>query len=297
MTDDNRTPVTVIGLGAMGRALAGAFLDNGHPTTVWNRTAGRAGELAARGAAVAATPGEAITASPVVVVCVLDYDAVHEVLDPVAGFLAGRTLVNLTNGTPGQARRTAGWAAGHGAHYLDGGIMAVPPMIGGTGAFILYSGSAEAFGAHERTLGVLGSAMNLGEDTGLASLYDVALLSAMYGMFGGFLHAAALLGSEGIPVSSFTPLLVSWLHAMTGSLPEMAKAVDSGDHPATGSNLGMQAAAYVNLLEASRDQGVGTELVEPMRALLDRGVAAGHGGDGLASLVGLLRAEPVKLHG
>lgn len=39
-------PVSVIGLGAMGRALAGAFLDAGHPTTVWNRSPGRAGELA-----------------------------------------------------------------------------------------------------------------------------------------------------------------------------------------------------------------------------------------------------------
>lgn len=37
--------VTVLGLGLMGRALAGAFLRDGHPTTVWNRTEEKAGDL------------------------------------------------------------------------------------------------------------------------------------------------------------------------------------------------------------------------------------------------------------
>ncbi|MEV4160384.1 NAD(P)-binding domain-containing protein [Nonomuraea dietziae] len=126
MEDANHTPVTVIGLGAMGRALAGAFLENGHPTTVWNRSIGKAEALAARGATVANTVDEAIAASPVVVICVLDYAVVHEILDPLSGSIAGRTLVNLTNGTPKQAREAAEWATGYGADYLDGGIMACP---------------------------------------------------------------------------------------------------------------------------------------------------------------------------
>ncbi|MFC7722700.1 NAD(P)-binding domain-containing protein [Nonomuraea recticatena] len=39
---DHRTPVTVLGLGSMGTALAEAFIEAGHPTTVWNRTASKA---------------------------------------------------------------------------------------------------------------------------------------------------------------------------------------------------------------------------------------------------------------
>ncbi|MER6901101.1 NAD(P)-binding domain-containing protein, partial [Amycolatopsis sp. NPDC000740] len=49
MTGDIRTPVTVVGLGSMGRALAGAFLAAGHPTTVWNRTPDKAAPLVAGG--------------------------------------------------------------------------------------------------------------------------------------------------------------------------------------------------------------------------------------------------------
>ncbi|MFC4063093.1 NAD(P)-dependent oxidoreductase [Planomonospora corallina] len=294
MTDSGRPPVTVIGLGDMGRALAGAFLDRGHPTAVWNRTASRADALAARGATVAATPAEAIAASPLTVVCLLDDGAVRKVLEPAAATLRGRTLVNLTNGTPGQARETAAWAAGQGAEYVDGGIMAVPPMIGGPGALVLYSGSPAAFTGHEATLGALGAARHLGTDPGLAALYDVALLSAMYGMFGGFFQAVALTRSEKVPAAEFTPMVAAWLGAMMESLPALAEAVDSGDHSATGSNLRMQAAAYVNLLDAAREQGVGTELMEPMRALLDRAVAAGHGDGDLSSLVDLLRTAPAN---
>ncbi len=312
MNTDDRAPVTVIGLGAMGRALAGAFLDTGHPTTVWNRTAGKGGELTERGATEAATVAEAVAASPIVVVCVLDYDAVREVLGApgvldvpegsgtpgtpgtVAGLLAGRTLVNLTNGTPRQARELARWASERGADYLDGGIMAVPPMIGSPGSLVLCSGSPETFAAHERTLSALGTVSHLGEDAGRAALYDIALLSAMYGMFGGFFQAVAMVGSEKVPATEFTPLVVSWLNAMITSLPEMAKAYDANDHSATASNLGMQAEAFVNLLDAGRDQGVSTELLEPMGTLLHRGVAANRGDDDLSALIGLLRTDSAR---
>ncbi|WP_440081483.1 NAD(P)-binding domain-containing protein [Streptosporangium sp. LJ11] len=107
MTHDHPTPVTVLGLGPMGRALAGAFLANGHPTTVWNRTAARAEDLVARGAIRA---------------------------DTVADALKGRTLVNLTADTPERARLMAAWAAELGVDYLDGAIMTPTPTIGGPAA-------------------------------------------------------------------------------------------------------------------------------------------------------------------
>ncbi len=117
--------VTVLGLGRMGSALAAAFLAAGHSTTVWNRTPGKADELAARGARHAGSVAEAVAAAPLVVVCVADDEAVHQLLDPLDGALAGRTLVNLTTGTSAQARANAAWAKERGAAFLDGAIMAV----------------------------------------------------------------------------------------------------------------------------------------------------------------------------
>jgi len=76
------TRVTVIGAGMLGSALARAFMAAGHATTVWNRSAGKADDLIANGAIRATTIGEAIAASPLIVICVSDYDAVRDGRDP-----------------------------------------------------------------------------------------------------------------------------------------------------------------------------------------------------------------------
>ncbi|ASQ98716.1 NAD(P)-dependent oxidoreductase [Streptomyces violaceusniger] len=287
----SETPVTVLGLGDMGTALARALVTAGHRTTVWNRTAAKAEALTAEGALTAATAGEAVAASPLAVVCLLDYDSVRQVLDPLGEALSGKAVVNLTNGTPRQARDLAAWAAGHGAQYLDGGIMAVPPMIGTPAAFLLYSGSPAAFAAHRAVLDLFGESHHLGEDPGRAPLYDLALLSAMYGMFSGVLHAYALVRSDGVAAADAAPLLGRWLTAMSGAVDGYARQIDSGDH-ATGvvSNLAMQSAAFVNFTGSARDQGISPELIAPIGDLMARRVADGHGHEGLSGLVELLGA-------
>ncbi|MGX5840486.1 NAD(P)-dependent oxidoreductase [Mesorhizobium sp. ArgA1] len=282
--------IAVIGLGAMGTALAGAFLDKGHGVTVWNRSSAKAEALAARGAVVAVSVEDAVRSSKLIVVCLLVYDTVHEMLAPAQLALSGRTVVNLTNGTPEQARAMSDWVVGHGADYIDGGIMAVPPMIGGRHALILYSGSRQAYDAHAGQLDALGTSRYLGEDAGLAPLYDISLLAGMYGLFAGVLQALAMTGAAGIPAGEFMPLLMSWLHAMQGGLPKWAEQIDAGDHTSNVvSGLGMQADAFVNLIDTSRSADVSTELILPMQDLMRRGVAAGKANADLSSLVELLQ--------
>jgi 3-hydroxyisobutyrate dehydrogenase-like beta-hydroxyacid dehydrogenase len=150
--DRDRSPVTVLGLGPMGSALAGAFLAGGHRTTVWNRTAAKADALVARGAVRAHTVAEAVQASPLVVVCVIDYDAVRTILDSAADALPGRTVVNLTADSPERARAMAEWADEHDVAYLDGAIMTPTETIGGPEAVVLYSGPREVFDAHRPAL-------------------------------------------------------------------------------------------------------------------------------------------------
>jgi 3-hydroxyisobutyrate dehydrogenase-like beta-hydroxyacid dehydrogenase len=286
-----KTPVTVLGLGAMGTALARAFLAAGHPTTVWNRTPGRSPELDELGVTRASSVADVLAVSPLIIVCLLDDDSVRTTLAPAATELAGRTLVNLTNGTPAQGRRTADWAAQQGAEYLDGGIMAVPVMIGGPAAFILYSGSEVAFERHQAALAALARPQYVGSDPGLAALNDLALLTGMYGMIGGAAHALALVSSEKISPTAFTTdLLIPWLTAMLGTLTQIANDLEYGAAPgAAGSNLAMQAAGYHNLIDASVEQGVNPAMLTPMGELLKRAVAEGHGDEDLAVTVRLLR--------
>lgn len=286
------TNISILGLGAMGQALAARFLQRGHTVTVWNRTPGKAAALIAQGARERKSAAEAIAASDLTVICVLDYAAADSVIDHSASVLSGRALVNLTNGTPAQARATAKRVSGLGAAYLDGGIMATPPMIGGEHALILYSGSRANFDAHAGSLEALGAANYLGADPGLASLHDLALLSGMYGVFAGFFHASALVDSEGIRASAFLELLGPWMAAMMGELPGYAKKIDSGRHGVdVVSNLGMQAASLDNILTASREQGVATDLLDPLLALFRQRAGAGFGQEDISGIFELIRRK------
>ncbi|MEV7548387.1 NAD(P)-binding domain-containing protein [Amycolatopsis sp. NPDC089917] len=291
MSEHGKTPVTVLGLGAMGTALVEALLAAGHPVTAWNRTASRAEGVAAKGAAVASTVSEALAANEIVIACLLDYDSVHEVLDPAAAGLAGRQLINLTNGTPGQAREMSFWAEELGAEYLDGGIMAVPPMIGTPASFIFYSGSGGVLARARMALDTFGGVNYLGADPGLAPLYDLALLSGMYGNFIGVIQAYTLVGSAGVKASELAPVLRGWMEAMLSSfLDRAAEQIDSGDY-GTGvvSNIAMQAAAFPNLTKAASEQGVSAELLAPLQSLMDRRVAAGHGAEDLVGVIEILK--------
>ncbi|MFF0724873.1 NAD(P)-dependent oxidoreductase [Streptomyces sp. NPDC004134] len=285
----DKTPVTLLGLGAMGTALARTWLAAGHPTTVWNRTPARAEALAAEGARRADSPAAAVAANTLVVVCLLDDVSVGEVL---AGTdLAGKDVVNLTTSTPAQARDRAAWAGERGARYLDGGIMAVPPMIGvpETGGYVLYSGPLDVFDDHRDTLAVPTGATYVGEDPGFAALHDVALLSAMYGMHAGSTHAFALLRREAVDPVDFAPLLAGWLTAMAQSVHQTAAQLRDGDYTeGVVSNLAMQVAGTPTFLDTARRQGVSPELLTPYFELMRRRLTEGKADEGLTGLVDLL---------
>ncbi|WP_282688713.1 MULTISPECIES: NAD(P)-binding domain-containing protein [unclassified Streptomyces] len=286
------TPVTVLGLGDMGRSLARAFLAAGHPTTVWNRSPEKGEDVVALGAVRAASADEAVRASGLVVVCLVDYDASDAVLEPLAEALKGRVLVNLTSDTPARSRQTAAWAAKHSLSYLDGAIMVPVDVVGSAEALVFHSGDRAAFAAHEDTLKALGEpATYLGEDHGLAAAHDMAMLDFFYGAMGGLVHAFALARAEGIEPASLAPYLTT----ITGILPPIveytAEEAGSGAYPANGANLGMMAASVDHILHTAKDRGLDVSQLAGLKSLTDRAIAQGRGPGSWSSLVEVIAAD------
>ncbi|MFH8369627.1 NAD(P)-dependent oxidoreductase [Streptomyces sp. NPDC018031] len=283
-------PVTVLGLGPMGRSLAAAFLAAGHPTTLWNRTPGKAADLIERGAVEAGSAAEAMAASPLVVVCVLDYEAVRAVVGPHADVLAGRTLVNLTADTPSRARATAEWAAAHRIDYLDGAIMVPTYLVGGPETLVFHSGPADVYARHEATLASLGGrAVHLGEDPGLAAAHDVALLDVFWTAMTGMVHAFALATSEGVPAEGFAP----YAKGVVGLLPDIvdafAEQIRTGEYPSEGSNLRSAAAIMTHVLEATRARGLDSSVIAAAHRVAQRGMEAGYAENSYARVVDIIR--------
>ncbi|GGU99789.1 NAD(P)-dependent oxidoreductase [Streptomyces spectabilis] len=292
MPQDNntKTPVTVIGLGAMGSALAGAFLGAGHPTTVWNRSAGKGEDLVARGAVRAASAAEAVRAGDLVVVCVVDYDASAAVLEPLAADLAGRTLVNLTSDTPERAREAAAWAAAAGVDYLDGSVMVPTAVIGTPDALLFHAGPRAAYDKHEQTLKALGGHTTyVGEDHGLAAVYDLSLLDYFWTAMSGLVHAFALAAADGVPAAAIAPFLKANAGLVTSIVDGMAAEIDSGSYPGAEANLAMEVAGIDHIVHTAERRGLDATVLRAVNAVARRAIDLGHGADDWTATVEAVR--------
>ncbi|RSM60542.1 hydroxyacid dehydrogenase [Amycolatopsis sp. WAC 01376] len=281
-----KTPVTVLGLGSMGSALASAFLTAGHPTTVWNRTAAKADPLVALGARRATTAEEAVRASPLVIACLTTYEDTRAALGALS--LAGHALVTLNSGSPAEARRMAEWATSRGARYLDGAIKNVPSAVGAPDTLLYYGGDKTVFDEHRETLRVLGGdTVHLGEETDLAALYETAVGGTLLPALIGFFQGAAALRSRGLEAETLLPYATKWFEMIISVLPMYAKEIDSGDYsdPAASVDI-FHAGAAADLGLAEEGVDVGWQL--PMHDLVRRGAEAGHGDRSIAVLTELL---------
>ena len=282
--------VTVLGLGAMGHALAAAFVDAGHRVTVWNRTPGRADRLVARGAREAVTAAEAVRASDLVVVCLLDQTASRAVLGPLAADLRGRVLADLSSDVPQRAREAAAWAAAEGIDYLDGTVVVNVPMVGADDALVLYCGPRSAFERHERTLRALGGATTyLGEDHALAAAYDVAVLDYFWTSMAGIVHAFALAHAEGIAATDLAPHLLGNGGLLSSLVPAMAAEVDAGVYSGDADNLVMDAAGVEHVLHAAEQHGLDVGALQGVKAVADRAIALGYGASGWTATIEAVR--------
>ncbi|OLT36062.1 hypothetical protein BJF79_31555 [Actinomadura sp. CNU-125] len=287
-----KAPVTVVGLGPMGKAMAATFLKNGHPTTVWNRTASKAAPLVEQGATLAATPDEALAASELVVISQTDYKAMYSSLDGAQ--MKGRVLVNLSSGSPDELRRAGEWASGNGAELLTGGVMVPPPGIGQPSAYIFYSGPEELLDRHRETLRELGDTTYVGADHGLSNLYYQAQLYLFWSTLTAYMHSIAMLESAGVSAEQFRPFATETVTSLgidgpMGFLRIITDEIGAGTYPGGDNTLLMQAVGADHMVETAEAAGIDTLGPRALRDLLWRAVNAGHGADGLTSVINVIR--------
>lgn len=272
----------------MGQAMVNVFLANGHPVTVWNRTASRADAVVANGAVLAETPTEAVAAADLLVLSLTDYNAMYAILDGVES-LQGKTIVNLSSDTPDNSRLAAAWARERQARFVTGGVMVPAPMVGAEGSYVYYSGPAEDFDAYADELALLGKPEYVGVDDGLAQLWYQAQLDVFLTSLASFLHAAALLREAGVRPSEFAPWAASTFRLAAPFLEEAAKHLETGEYPGDLSTVLMMGATADHVVGASRAAGVDTALPEAVKSLYDKAIEAGHGKDTWTALYEVIK--------
>lgn len=271
------TKITAIGMGSMGSALVTAYLTHSVKVTIWNRSSDRPSVQAAiqAGAKFEQDISNAISQpSDAIIFCVLDYDAIYDLLRPLpAGSLNGKTVINLTNGTPKQAEAMNSWMKTQGISvYIDGAVMVTPRMVQTPHSLLVYSGeSQDVFDSLSHAVKPLGKALYFGDQVSAAAAVDLAALSAMYGMFLGGVLGMRLLRENGAQASPGTQQVTApILAALAGLLVKMARDMDAQDWVQGRENpLRMQLAGVNNMREALGDVGLDAAMFDTLGKMFE----------------------------
>ncbi|UNK16124.1 NAD(P)-binding domain-containing protein [Paenibacillus sp. N3/727] len=284
--------VSVIGLGSMGASLAQVLLQNGYRVTVWNRTSAKAEPLVKKGALLAPSAASAISASTVSIICVSDYKTSYGILDTeeVRDVLAGRVLIQLSTGSPQQARDNEAWARVHNVGYLDGAIAASPPQMGKPDATIFTSGSMTAFQQSEPFLKCLaGNVPYLGEQVSAASSTELAFLSYLFGSYLGFFHAARILESDGLRVDAFGSMIAHVSKVVGEVIKYESEVIQTETYDNPLSSVDMCMTTVELLMEQAREAGINNEFPVFAQGLFKKALDSGYGQEELGALIKVMR--------
>lgn len=158
-----------IGLGNIGKAIAGRLIEKGVDLTVYNRTLEKAAGLSAAIAEPPALVGENDT----IFLCLFDSDAVEEVLTGDGGLmeadLAGKVIVDLTTNHFSEAENFHDLVSNLGGSYLEAPVVgSVIPASSGL-LTVLVSGDEDVFSDTLPFLEMIGKNIFYLGDPGLAS--------------------------------------------------------------------------------------------------------------------------------
>lgn len=194
-----------IGLGVMGKPMAGHLLAKGYPLTVLSRSRGPVEALVAAGAREATSPAEVARQSSVIITMLPDTPDVELILTGPNGLLeglqSGSLVIDMSSISPVAAKALAARVASTGATMLDA------PVSGGeigaiNGALSIMVGGARA--AFDRAkpifecMGHVDRIVHIGDEPGSGQICKVCNQIAIGGALAGVSEALALAKKAGV---------------------------------------------------------------------------------------------------
>lgn len=288
-----RPAVAVLGLGAMGTAMAQRLLQAGLHTTVYNRGRARSEALEAQGARVASSPREAVAEAEVVIAMLTDDAASRAVWEGEHGALAGlrRGALAIESSTlsPARVRALEQLASDRWVGFLDAPVMGSSDqatsgelvfLVGGEAAHVEQARAVlEHLGRSIQHVGPIGSGATL-------KLVANALLGAQ---LAALAEAFVLLEESGLSLGPALAALTSG-SAASPVVRAVAPRLLAGDHtPRFALSLLVKDLGYA--LTEARARGVEQPVTEAALRLFARGEQQGLGPRDVSSVVEVLRVQ------
>lgn len=280
--------LTLIGLGAMGSAIARTLIENQYDLTVWNRSSDKTRDLTELGASATESLTQAIESSPKILICIHGYAATRSLLDnpETIPLLHGRTVIQMSTGTPAEARNAETWITEQGGHYLDCSIMVYPNSIGRAEGQLLVSGPQETYQECAPLIKTLGGDIRyLGAPIGAAAALDLALVSRLLANTVGIVYGVHICESENLPLQFFADMYPQGDRGHT-----LAMTIDKSEFEENiSATVGTSIEAVSAIRNLALDLGINRELPDFILGLYKRAAAAGYGEQDNASLIKIFR--------
>ena len=289
--DHAPTPVTFLGLGTMGGAMAANLARAGFPVTAWNRSPGRALELVDLGVTMAATPAVAAAASTIVVICVSDTPDVEAVLfgpdGVVEGARPGTLIVDCSTIAPSGSWDFAGRLAERGLSMVDAPVSGGSEGARNATLTIFVGGDAADVERARPVLNAMGRSIThvgpIGAGQAVKAVNQVILAGTYLGVAEGIVLAIkAGLDVEQVVAALGGGAAQSWVLENRGG-----RMLDN-DYP-----LGFKVSLHRKDLGIALDLAAQLGAVLPVSALvaqLETGlIAQGHGDDDVSAVARAIR--------
>ncbi|WP_433668096.1 NAD(P)-dependent oxidoreductase [Nocardia sp. CA-136227] len=273
--------IAVIGLGAMGSAIAHNLVKAGHDVVVWNRSDRPVDELVAAGARRAASVAEAMR-MPVVFSVLSDDQAVAETFidsGVLAGTPGGTVHVNLATVSTGLARQAGAAHAEHGVGYVAAPVFGRVPVAEAGALNILAAGESALIDRVQPFFDVIGSrTWRLGDRPEQANIVKILgnyLIACTIQSLG---EAVSLAEGAGVDSGRFVELLTSTLfpgpvYAGYGSMIAERRYQPAGFTTVLGrKDLHLA-------LQAATDHDIPLPIGQLLRDVFDQAIAEGRGAD------------------
>lgn len=222
-----------IGLGIMGKPMAGHLLKAGHDMQVYNRTQSKVDALVEAGAERAMTPAEAAKGADFVIIIVSDSPQVETVLFAGDGVLEtleqNAVVIDMSTISATKTREFASKIVGHGAHMLD-----APVSGGDIGAIngtlsIMVGGEQAIYDRVKPLFDIMGSSSTLIGDIGSGQVTKSCNQILVGNALMGVCEALLLAEKQGLDMSKVVQA-VSGGAAASFQLEKLAPLVIAQDY-------------------------------------------------------------------
>ena len=281
------TAVTVLGLGAMGRAIAARLLGAGHGVRVWNRTPGRDDELVAAGARRSTTPADAVRDADVVITMVTDPPALEAVLfgpDGAAPAIPdSATLIDMSTVGPTEISSVVERVAP--VAVLDAPVLGSVPSVESGSLVILAGGDHAVFERRTGLLALFGRPIYVGP-SGSGAMMKLVNNAASIATLVALGELLALTDRAGLGIDA---VLQSMEAGPLASLIERWRPRLKGEDQSSYFRLALARKDLAIVFDEAEGEGTELTVAQTAAARCDEAIEAGLGDEDFGAIVPFLR--------